>query len=256
VLVSQQPSDELRTDVLVNLFALTRRQPQNLEGPVCALAALPLTPHLQEALYNTDPLPSLTRNLAEILSDPKLAQNSTVAQAYLTVLLSLVQTTHSSLNWTANTLIPFLEPGGSLSALESYSGEILELVMCIYVHVYARSEFPLPQNFTSMILTVISNCTNPFHHRFLVEASLYLSVMDKGAALEKLVLDGAVYIYFLEGWANGDKWIDENRMITSDLNLNLIFSHMIRHPQKQVQKAALTAISGLCAHGKPSTHLF
>jgi len=39
-------------------------------------------------------------------------------------------------------------------------------------------------------------------------------------------------------------------MIILDLNLELIFSHMIRHPQKRVQKAALSAISGLCAHGE------
>lgn len=194
ILVSQQPepSEELRTDVLVSLFALARNQPQNLEGPICALAALPLTPHLQEALYNTDPLPSLTRNLAEVLSDPSQVQNSIIAQAYLTVLLSLVQTTYSSLNWTASALMPLFEPGGPLSTRESYSGEILELIVCIHVHVYVRSGFLLPQDLMSMIPALISNCKNPFHHRLLVEACLLLSVMDNGATLEKLILDGAI----------------------------------------------------------------
>lgn len=57
-------------------------------------------------------------------------------------------------------------------------------------------------------------------------------------------------IYSLEDWANGDKYIDETRKTILDFNLELFFSHMIRHPQKRVQKAALSAISGLCAHGK------
>jgi len=128
--------------------------------------------------------------------------------------------------------------------------------VCIYIHVYVRSGFLLPQNFTSRIPAVISNCTNPFHHRFLVEACLLLSVMDKGATLQKLILDGMIYLCSLEVRTNGAKWIDETRMIILDLNLELIFSHMIQHPQKRVQKAALSAISGLCTHGKPSTCLF
>lgn len=93
--------------------------------------------------------------------------------------------------------MPLLEPGGSLSAWESYSGEILELTVCIYVHVYVRSGFLLPRNFMSMIPAVISDCTNPLHHQLLVEACLLLSVMDKGATLEKLILDGAILHGFL-----------------------------------------------------------
>lgn len=188
MLVSNPPSDELRTDVLVGLFSLARSY--NLDDPVCALAGLPITPRLQDSLYTTDPLPVLTRNITELFSSPKTTENPEIAQAYLTVLLSLVQTTHSSMNWTANSLVPLLEPGGILSHWDTFQGDILELVICIHIHVRVRSGFLLPADFTNRIPDVIANCTKPLHRQLLIEASLILSVMDKGHTLEGLAMNG------------------------------------------------------------------
>jgi len=187
MLVSNPPSNELRTDVLVSLFSLARAH--NLDDPVCALAGLPMTPQLQEALYNTDPVPALTRSLAEILSahDKNKSESRNLAKAYLTVLLSLVQTTSSSLNWTASALVPLLEDGGILSTWESHEADVLELIVCIHIHVRARSGFLVPMDFTERLPGVIANCTKVLNRHYLVDACMVLSAMDKGTVLTGLM---------------------------------------------------------------------
>lgn len=188
MLVSEPPSDELRTEILVNLFSLARSH--NLDDPVCALAALPITPRLQETLYTTDPLPALTRNITELFASPTKLENPEIVQAYLAVLLALVQTSYSSLNWTANSLVPLLESGGILSDWDLYEGDVLELIICIHIHVRVRSGFLLPSDFTHRIPNVIANCTKPLHRQSLIEACLVLSVMDQGITLRRIVKDG------------------------------------------------------------------
>uniref|UniRef100_A0A8H7XWI1 DUF6535 domain-containing protein n=2 Tax=Psilocybe cubensis TaxID=181762 RepID=A0A8H7XWI1_PSICU len=190
MLVSNPPSDELRTDVLVGLFSLARTF--KLDDPVCAIAGLPMSSRLQEALYIADPLRVLTRNITELLSSlDKTETSSDVTRAYLTVMLSLVQTTHSSLNWSASSLVAFLQPGGTLSNWDMFQDDILELIICIHIHVRIRSGFLIPAEFTNHIPEVISNCTNPLHRQWLIDASLILSAMDKGSTLKCLALNGA-----------------------------------------------------------------
>lgn len=195
MLASKPPSNEVRAEVLVGLFSLSRSY--NLSDPVCALAGLPITPKLQEALYNTDPLPSLTRNLAEIFLSQKKSESPDVTLAYLMVLLTLVQTTNSSLSWTASTLVPLFKPGGILSS-ELHEGDMLELIMCIEIHVYVRSGLSLAADFRENIPNVVLQCTKPFHQHLLAEACLILSTMDEGIALGNILEDGSfLLIHFL-----------------------------------------------------------
>ncbi|KAF9045484.1 hypothetical protein BJ165DRAFT_165295 [Panaeolus papilionaceus] len=189
VQVSRPPSDELRTEVLVSLLSLSRGS-HSVEGPVCALAGLPITARLQRLLYEIDPLPTLTRSLADVLSGVGKSEVSDVAEAHLIVFLSLVQTTQSTLSWTANTVIPLLEPGGILHAPDGYNDNIVELITCIQIHVRVRSGLTLPTSFTENLSKVLLKCTKPLHRRFLIEALLALSAIDGGEMVTQLVADG------------------------------------------------------------------
>ncbi|KAF5309418.1 hypothetical protein D9619_012381 [Psilocybe cf. subviscida] len=124
---------ETGIDVLVGLFAISRTQ-HNLDDCIYALAALPATPRLQYALHSVDPLPALIRNVVDIFSDPNKMETAGLPQAYLNVVLSLVQTTYSNLDWAPRSIMPLLEKDGVLTPSETCPTEVLELIYCIQVH--------------------------------------------------------------------------------------------------------------------------
>jgi hypothetical protein len=182
-------SSETGIDVLVGLFAISRTQ-HSLDECIYALAALPATPRLQDALHSIDPLPALIRNIVEIFSDPNKMETVGLPQAYLNVILSLVQTTYSSLNWAPSSLMPLLEKDGVLAPAEAYPAQVLELIYCIQVHARVRSGFLLPDSMIAELPNIVMKCTSPYHQQLLIGSSLTLAVVDNGDLIEKLVLDG------------------------------------------------------------------
>lgn len=184
---------ETGIDVLVGLFAISRTQ-HNLDDCIYALAALPATPRLQYALHSVDPLPALIRNVIDIFSDPNKMQTAGLPQAYLNVVLSLVQTTYSNLNWAPRSIMPLLEKDGVLTPSETYPTEVLELIYCIQVHVRVRSGFLLPDSMITELSNTIMKCTSPHHQQLLIGASLTLAVVDNGKLIEQLVLDGEPHL--------------------------------------------------------------
>ncbi|KAF5309413.1 hypothetical protein D9619_012379 [Psilocybe cf. subviscida] len=179
---------ETGIDVLVGLFAMSRTQ-QNLDDCIYALAALPATPRLQSALHSIDPLPALVRNIIDIFSDPTKMETVGLPQAYLNVVLSLVQTTYSSLNWAPSGLMPLLETDGILAPVTTHPTQVLELIYCIQVHVRVRAGFLLPDSLIGELLNLVMNCTSPYHQQLLIGASFTLAAVDNGKLIEQLVLD-------------------------------------------------------------------
>ncbi|PPR00955.1 hypothetical protein CVT24_000262 [Panaeolus cyanescens] len=228
VLVSRPPSDELRTEVLVNLFFLSRGS--HLEGPICALAGLPITARLQRLLYDIDPFPTLTRSLSDVLSGVGKSEGSDSAEAHLIVFLSLVQTTNSALNWTANSLIPVLEPGGVLHSWVGYSDNIVLLMICIRIHIHVRSGLSLSSSFTDPLPNMLLNCTKPLYRKYLIEALLALSAIDGGQMVTKLVADATL------------------RQMVLEVDFGTILSNMMHNPQRRIHKGALNAIRALSSN--------
>lgn len=191
VRVASPLPSETGINVLVGLFAISRTQ-HNLDDCVYALAALPVTPKLQYALHSIDPLPALIRNIVDIFSDSNKMETPGLAQAYLNVVLSLVQTTYSDLNWAPIGIMPLLEKDGVLAPAETYPVQVLELIYCIQVHVRIRSGFLLPNNILAGLSNIIMKCTSPHHQQLLIGASLTLAVVDNGDLVKQLVLDGGL----------------------------------------------------------------
>lgn len=180
---------ETGIDVLVGLFALSRTQ-NNLDACVYALAALPASPRLQSALHGIDPLPALIRNIVNIFSDQNKLETVGLPQAYLNVVLSLVQTTYSSLNWAPNILMPLLGKDGVLAPAETYPAQVLELIYCIQVHARVRSGLLLPDSIIAELPNIVMKCTSPHHRQLLIAASLTVAVVDNGKLIKRLALDG------------------------------------------------------------------
>lgn len=117
-------------------------------------------------------------------------------QAYLNVVLSLVQTTYSSLNWAPSGLMPLLETDGILAPVTTHPTQVLKLIYCIQVHVCMCAGFLLPDSLIGELLNLVMNCTSPYHQQLLIGASFTLAAVDNGKLIEQLVLDGESYLCF------------------------------------------------------------